>query len=71
MGTKPENHEQLGEWSGKPFFNNSGTLKRRIQDYQIIRVQAGWLKLKDRGLFYQNFTLELLKKTKRCRLELV
>jgi hypothetical protein len=24
-------------------------------------VQAGWLKLKDRGLFYQNFTLELLK----------
>jgi hypothetical protein len=19
MGTKPENHEQLGEWSGKPF----------------------------------------------------
>jgi hypothetical protein len=64
MGTKPENHEQLGEWSGKPFFNKSGTLKRRIQDYQIIQG-AGWLvKLKRPRFILSKFYARIVEKNK-------
>jgi hypothetical protein len=37
MGTKPENHEQLGEWSENPLITEWYT-KAEDSGYQIIRV---------------------------------
>jgi hypothetical protein len=51
-----------GEWSGKPFLITEWYTK--AEDSGLPNnTGAGWLvkTQKDRGLFYQNFTLELLK----------
>jgi hypothetical protein len=51
-----------GQWSGRPFFITEWYIKG-VDSGLPNKTGAGWLvpTQKDRGLFYQNFCLELLK----------
>ncbi len=58
--------DDWGEWSGKPFLITEWYTK--AEDSNLPNnTGAGWLvkTQRDRGLFYQNFTIELLK-NKNC-----
>jgi hypothetical protein len=71
MGTKPENHEQLENGRENPFLITEWYTKAEDSGYQIIQVQAGWLKLKRPRFILSKFYARIVEKKKRCRLELV
>jgi hypothetical protein len=58
----PKTLAKWGDWSGRPFFITEWYVKG-VDSGLPNKTGAGWLvpTQKDRGLFYQNFCLELLK----------